>query len=77
MKIPITEIAVKLNKKIQLMVKFSTSPKKPIKEFIAMINNEVPTAFFIGNFANNTNDGIIRNPPPAPTSPIIIPIKKV
>ena len=47
------------------------SPKKPISEFIVIMNKEVPTAFFIGNLANKTKDGIIRNPPPAPINPTI------
>ena len=46
-------------------------------EFIAMMTREVPTAFRIGNLANKINDGIIKNPPPAPTNPMMIPIVKV
>ena len=48
----------------------------PINDLTAIINKEVATAFFIGSFANITNAGIIRNPPPAPTTPVRIPITK-
>jgi hypothetical protein len=54
-----------------------TSPKNPMSEFMAMMKSEVPTAFFMGNFANKTNDGIIKKPPPAPTNPMMIPIVNV
>lgn len=47
----------------------------PISEFIEIISSDVATAFFIGNLANNTKAGIMRNPPPAPTSPAITPTK--
>ncbi len=52
------------------------SPPKPIEELMVMINNEVPTACFIGNLAKNKRAGIIRNPPPAPRNPVTIPTKK-
>ena len=38
-----------------------------------IFNKEVATAFFIGNFANNTKAGIIKKPPPAPTIPVMAP----
>jgi hypothetical protein len=41
-----------------------------------MINNEVPTASFIDDFAKNSKDGIIKNPPPAPKKPVTNPIEK-
>jgi hypothetical protein len=49
------------------------SPPKPILEFIKMINNEVPTACFMGKFAKNNKAGMIkihhqpRNPVTIPT----------
>ena len=75
--IPATEIAENVNKNSQSISKFCTSPINPTNEFIAIMNREVPTAFRIGNLANKINDGIIKNPPPAPTNPIMIPIVKV
>ena len=73
-KIPIIEIPVKMPKKAQSMVRFCTSPKKPISELTAIINKEVATASFIGKPASKTKAGIIKNPPPAPKIPVIIPI---
>lgn len=49
------------------------SPINPINAFVAITNNEVPIATFIGKRARNTIAGTIRNPPPAPTSPVIAP----
>lgn len=46
-------------------------PAKPISELEAMIIKEVATAFFIGNFAEKINVGIIKKPPPTPTKPVI------
>ena len=51
------------------------SPPKPMLEFIKIINNEVPTACFIGKLAKNNNAGIIKKPPPAPKNPVTIPTK--
>lgn len=68
-----TENAVKLKRKGQSMSIFSTSPMKPIKDLMAMISNEVATAFFMGNLANKTKAGIIKKPPPAPTIPVKTP----
>ena len=39
----------------------------------ASLDDVVPTACFIGSFANNTSAGMIKKPPPAPTMPVIIP----
>ena len=44
-----------------------------MSDLVAIINNEVPTAFFMGNFADKTKIGMIRNPPPTPTKPVINP----
>jgi len=71
--IPITDMPVKLSKNSQSIIKFSTSPINPINDLIAIINNDVATAFFIGSLANKTKAGIIKNPPPAPTIPVSIP----
>ena len=49
------------------------SPVKPISDFAAIINKEVPIASFISSPANNTSAGMIRNPPPAPTKPVNVP----
>ena len=49
------------------------SPKNPISDFAAIINKVVPTASFMGSFNRTTNVGTIRNPPPVPTNPVIIP----
>ena len=62
--IPIIESPVKMSKNGQSISKFCTSPKNPISDLIAIMNKEVATAFFIGNFANNTKAGIIKKPPP-------------
>ena len=77
MKIPTTDNEVKDNKNTQSISKFWTSPINPINEFIAIMNNEVPMAFFMGKLANKTKDGIIKNPPPAPTKPMISPMIKI
>ena len=74
-KIPTTENAVKGNKKVQSTAKFDKSPKNPMSDLAAIINNEVPTAIFIGKRAKSTKAGIIKNPPPAPTMPVSIPTK--
>ena len=65
--------AVTLNNKVQSIVLLPRSPVNPIKDLAAMINNEVPTACFIGSLLNITSAGIIKNPPPAPTNPVNIP----
>lgn len=70
------EIKVKLNKNDQSIVKFSTSPINPISDLIAIMSNEVATAFFIGSLAKSTKAGIIKKPPPAPTIPVKTPTTK-
>ncbi len=45
----------------------------PMREFSAMIKSDVPMASFIGILLKITNAGIIINPPPAPTNPVIVP----
>ena len=49
------------------------SPPKPMLELIKMINNDVPTACFMGKLAKKSNAGMIKNPPPAPKKPVTIP----
>ena len=47
-----------------------------MSELMAIINKEVPTAVLKGRPVRNTNAGIIKKPPPAPTSPVRNPISK-
>ena len=55
----------------------NASPRKnPNRDLKAIIINEVPTATFIFTFANITNAGIIKNPPPAPIKPVMAPTTK-
>tara|TARA_B110000971_G_scaffold100951_1_gene103849 strand:- start:245 stop:418 length:174 start_codon:yes stop_codon:yes gene_type:complete len=42
-------------------------------DFIVIITRDVPIAIFISSPANKTKAGIIKNPPPAPTNPVIAP----
>gem|GEM_PF-3692276 len=49
------------------------SPVKPMSDLAAMMMSDVPTACFMGSFANRTRAGMIKNPPPAPTIPVIVP----
>ena len=81
MKIPAIENAVNGSRKFQFTSVCVRPPIKEERQFIVIINNDVPIAFFIGNLKNRTNAGMIRNPPPAPTSPVsvptIIPVKTI
>ena len=72
MKIPIIAREVKIIKSFQFINSVVTdkSPIKPMIEFTAIINKEVPTAIFMGNLHLKTKAGIIKNPPPAPTKPV-------
>ena len=67
-------MAVNVNRNGQSILILDKSPRNPINEFIAIIQSDVPTAFFIGSFANSTSAGIIKKPPPAPTIPAKTPI---
>ncbi len=49
--------------------------KTRLKNLVAMMTEDVPTAFFIGIFNKFTKAGIVKNPPPAPNNPVIVPIK--
>ncbi len=76
---PIPAIARVLNeaKNIQSIFKLvDKSPVNPIKDLMAIIINEVPTAFFMGKPANKTKAGMIKKPPPAPTNPVKAPTNK-
>jgi len=53
-------------------------PPAPIKEesvFIVIMRRDMPTAFFIGSFKKSTQCGMIKKPPPAPTSPVSVPTR--
>lgn len=43
----------------------------PNNDLIAMIRRDVPIACLIGSFVRYNKAGIMRNPPPAPTNPVI------
>ena len=49
-------------------------PKNEIREFVAMINNDVPAAIACGVPKKRTRTGIARKPPPIPKRPVIEPI---
>ena len=72
-KMPKMDSDVNSIRKVQSMVVFEISPAKPISDLAAMTSSEVPTAIFMGSFASKTSAGMIRNPPPAPTTPVSIP----
>lgn len=73
---PSTDKAVVESNKFQLNVITPISLPKPMSDLQAMINKEVAIAFFIGSLPKNTNEGMIKNPPPAPTKPVSIPTEK-
>ena len=71
------ESDVKIARNFQSISMFIASPrKKPIKDLMAIIIKDVPTATFISTFAKMTNAGIIKNPPPAPIKPVMLPTKR-
>ena len=73
-KMPTIASAVTVSKSVQLIATWLLiSPVNPINDFAAIINSEVPTACFMGSLLNSTSAGIIKKPPPAPTSPVSIP----
>ena len=72
--IPMVDMVVKTNRNFQFISVFPRSPKNPINDFMAMMNNVVATAFFIWIFSNKTKAGIIRKPPPIPKTPVNRPI---
>ena len=76
-KIPIIVMPLKDKIKCQSISMVKASPKKnPDNDFSAIIIKEVPIAFLISRLANKTKAGMIRNPPPAPTKPVIAPTIK-
>lgn len=75
-KIPTMERLVKTVRKVQSALTAFMELKKPSREFIDMMKSEVATALFMGNPINMTNAGTIKNPPPAPIKPVIIPTSK-
>lgn len=71
--IPIMEIAEIVPKKFQSISTLFIEEKNPIRELNETMTNEVPMATFIGVFNKLTKAGIIKNPPPAPSKPVMIP----
>ena len=69
-KIPETDSVVNIIRKSHSICRKAKSELNPIIELNVMIINEVATACFIVNRANNTNAGTIIKPPPAPTKPL-------
>ena len=74
-KIPTTERAEKVNKKVQSCATIFMVLKNPKMEFMAIMNKDVATALFIGKPISITKAGTIKNPPPAQIRPVIIPTK--
>ena len=64
------------NKNDQSIVKWLRSAVKPVSDFIAMINSEVPTAILKGKPAINIRAGNSKKPPPIPTIPVNSPISE-
>ena len=65
-----------LDKEILKKIELKASPKKnPVSDLKAMMIKEVPTATFMSILANRTKAGMIKNPPPAPMSPVTPPTK--
>ena len=62
------------NKNDQSIVKWLRSAVKPVSDFIAMINNDVPTAILKGKPAIKMRAGKSKKPPPMPTIPVNSPI---
>ena len=72
-KIPTTDNALNVNRKVQSCFTIFMVLRNPKVEFIAIIKSEVATARFIFKPSNMTKAGTIKNPPPAPINPVIIP----
>lgn len=49
------------------------SPRDPISDLSAIINNEVAIACLILSHSSIMRAGTIRNHPPAPTRPVMVP----
>ena len=72
-RIPIMEIAEIVPKKFQSISTLFIEEKNPNRELNETMTSEVPMATFIGVFNKLTNAGMIKNPPPAPSKPVMIP----
>lgn len=71
--IPVQDATTIEARNVQLIFVSMLPPVNPIKEFTAIISNEVPMAIFIGILDSKAKAGIIKKPPPAPTIPAIKP----
>lgn len=49
------------------------SPSEPISDLLAMMMREVAAACAMVSHSRSMSAGTIRNPPPAPTSPVMVP----
>ena len=74
-KMPTTDKPVKPSRNPQSWLTISMVLMNPRIEFIEMIKSEVATAFFMCRPSSITSAGTIKNPPPAPINPVIIPTK--
>ena len=72
-KIPTTDNALKIKRKFQSCLTIFKVVKNPKIEFMEIMKSEVATALFILIPNNITKAGTIKNPPPAPINPVIIP----
>jgi len=73
---PKNDRMLKVERKVQSIDIVKASPKKnPVSDLKAMMIKEVPTATFMSILANRTKAGMIKNPPPAPMSPVTPPTK--
>ncbi len=76
-KIPAVEKRENINRKAQsIAAPEESSPANPTKAFAAITKSEVPTDILMGMRAKNTSAGMIKNPPPIPTMPVRMPVKK-
>ena len=74
--IPAIEIPVNIKMTVQLYSNCFKLNKKPNKELMPTIINDVPTAVFIGSFKKSIRAGMIRKPLPAPNKLVTTPINK-
>jgi hypothetical protein len=54
-------------------IEFVISPRDPINDLSAIITSDVATACLIVSHSRSINAGTMRNQPPAPTRPVIVP----
>lgn len=69
--IPTIERILTVPKNIRLIDKWERSHTKPSNDLIAIIISDVPMTCLIGSFVRYKSAGMIKNPPPAPTNPVI------